>query len=350
MGRHGHSGTGGQGAGKALEAGGVVAEANHVVAEHLILAQLRFIAELDRYIHAAIARHAEFEATAVRLAVEILVHFIDAGRDVCIRRRAHANPARPHCVREGTVADIATRQRFRVAAQGVVHVVAVEWRTGEVVLHVHPTSRDVQPVAEHCLLGVGRDEVHRHVSARTKNLLDRTDIVAEQVAVVGARTVDKDDMGGQPGDSGQALPIDIGQERQLVRRGRTLLRSADVAREFGDRVEAQVDAVVLQLGANAAKIAQQVLDLWRDIGRSARVEHDELRASAAAAGGLRRCWQCRGETDRQSDSASHSVLALRAGMGAWPASSDASICSRLRPFVSGTIRATNANAAMLSRA
>ena len=193
--------------------------------------------------------------------------------------------------------------------------------------------------------------MHRHVAARTENLLDRTDIVAEQVAVVGARAVDKDDMGGQPGDSGQALPIDIGQERQLVRRGRTLLRSADVAREFGDRVEAQVDAVVLQLGANAAKIAQQVLDLWRDIGRSSVASNmTSCEPVPLLPGVCAAAWQCRGETDRQSDSASHSVLALRAGMGAWPASSDASICSRLRPFVSGTIRATNANAAMLSTA
>ena len=65
-------------------------------------------------------------------------------------------------------------------------------------------------------------------------------------------------------------------------------------------------------------------------------------AGSAAAGQI--------ASRRQSDRASHSVLALPAGMAACPASSDASICSRLRPFVSGTIRATNASAAMLSRA
>ena len=114
------------------------------------------------------------------LAVEVLVHLIDAGHDIGIRRRAHADPAGPDAVGKGAVPDIAARQGLRIAAQVVVHVVAVERRTGEIVLDIHSPDGNVQPV-EQRLLGIGRDEMHRHVAAGAVDFLHRRDIVAEQV-------------------------------------------------------------------------------------------------------------------------------------------------------------------------
>jgi hypothetical protein len=74
--------------------------------------------------------------------------------------------------------------------------------------------------------------------------------------------------------------------------------------EFGDGVESQVDTAVLQVGADAAQVAQQVLDLRRDVSRCLGFNwlHQRLRAGAivgTAAGGLGRCGQCQGRSDQQ---------------------------------------------------
>src|ERR1700679_1079432 len=117
MGCRRQPGTSGQGAGKAREMRGVVAETDYVMTGQLVTTHIRYVSELDRHIDAAVAWHAELEPAAIRIAVEVLVHLIDADREISVRRWANANPGRPNRVRKRAVADVAARQGFRLAAQ-----------------------------------------------------------------------------------------------------------------------------------------------------------------------------------------------------------------------------------------
>lgn len=81
-----------------------------------------------------------------------------------------------------------------------------------------------------------------NVAARAIDLLHGEKIVPEHPAVAAARTVDDDDVGRKAGDPGQALPIDVGSEANLVGEGGALPgAAADISSELGDRVELQID-------------------------------------------------------------------------------------------------------------
>jgi len=212
-----HAG-GGQGVGEILIGRRrVVAKAELVMAGQLVRTQARQPSGLDRYVDAGVLRRVEPEAGAEELvAVKALVHLVEAALEVGVGGRTHEAAHRPGRVGIGTVSDVAARQRFRIAAQRVVHETAIERRTGEVVLDIHPAEREVKPAVVDRLLRVDGDEMEGDVASRPIDLLHRQQIVAEGAADVGARAVDDDRMGRETGDAGEPLPIDIGREADLA--------------------------------------------------------------------------------------------------------------------------------------
>ena len=98
------------------------------------------------------------------------------------------------------------------------------------------------------------------VAARAIDLLNRQQIVAEHPAVAAAGAVDDDDVGRQPGDAGEALPVDVVLEADLVGEGGALpCAAADIAGEFGERVDLQADALRQQAALQPAPVAEKPL-------------------------------------------------------------------------------------------
>ena len=150
------------------------------MAGQLVGAEFRLPAELHRQINPAVLRRVEFEpGPEIRVVVQALVHFVDAGGDVGIRRGPHLDPRRPHGVGIGAVADIAAGQRLGIAAQRIRHESAIKWRAGEIVFHVHPADGEVECLVQQGFLRVGRHEMRHHVAAGAVDFLHRLKPVAE---------------------------------------------------------------------------------------------------------------------------------------------------------------------------
>jgi hypothetical protein len=64
------------------------------------------------------------------------------------------------------------------------------------------------------------------VTARAVDFLDGEKIVTEQPAIIAARLIDDDDVRRQARNAGQALPVQVDLETNLVGKGRTLLHAA----------------------------------------------------------------------------------------------------------------------------